>query len=283
MPVLITADDAGASLEVNEAIRVACTDGHVTSVAFLVNLPDFGDAVERVAPCVSHHSVHLNLVEGRPLALGPDSPLVDDAGWFRYQASQLLTAYYRSNSATRARWSRDIRAELAAQVTAFTVALPGPVAIDSHQHTHMFPFVLPQLLAAAADLDVKISRLRWPVERVELGDLFRAGGIKALALNAMAARGRPLLSHSPAMATTHDFCGVVHTGHMTAEVAQRFLDRVSGLPASELAELLLHPGGGTDLTEAWLRARPLRDFYTSPWRAHELALAMDSRLAIETR
>jgi chitin disaccharide deacetylase len=280
VPLLITADDAGASIEVNDAIRQSCVNGHVNSVAFLVNLPDFSDAVERVAPCVPHHSVHLNLVEGRPLALTSESPLVDESGWFRYQGSQLLLAYYRSSRATRARMASDIRTEMAAQLTAFAELFPGEVAVDSHQHTHMFPFVLPQVLAAAGDLDVTVSRLRWPVERIGLRSALTSGGAKAMALSAMAIRGRRHLIDSPVQAHTHAFCGVVHTGHMTLPIAQAFLTQVSGLPAAELAELLLHPGGGDHVTPAWERSTALREFYTSPWRGRELRLAQDPALAV---
>lgn len=279
MTLLITADDAGASLEVNESIRRSCTEGHVNSVAFLVNLPDFDDAVERVAPCVGERSLHLNLVEGRPMALAPDSPLLDSEGWFRFQGSGLLTAYYRSSRSTRARMGADIRAEATAQLQAFTAAFPGPVAVDSHQHTHMFPFVLPQLLSAARDLDLPISRLRWPVEDVSPRDALSAGGVKALALAAMARRGRGHLDGSTVERTTHRFCGVVRTGHMTVDVARRFLARQAGMPSGELAELLLHPGGGDHVTAAWARAAALREFYTSPWRMRELEVACDAAVS----
>ena len=282
MALLITADDAGASVEVNESIRRSCTEGHVNSVAFLVNLPDYVDAVERVAPCVTERSLHVNLVEGRPLALAADSPLLDGEGWFRFQGSTLLSAYYRSSSSTRARISADIRTEVAAQLQAFAETFPAPVAVDSHQHTHMFPFVLPQVLAAAKDLGLPISRLRWPTEHVSPRDALSGGGVKALALTAMARRGRHHLAGSTVATTTHAFCGVVHTGHMTVDVARGFLDRIAGMPSGELAELLLHPGGGEHVTQAWARTPALREFYTSPWRRRELTVASAPELAPST-
>ena len=100
-----------------------------------------------------------------------------------------------------------------------------------------------------------------------------SGGMKALALSAMASCGRRHLRGARVEATTKDFCGVVHTSRMTGDVAARFLRRASGLPVSELAELLRHPGGGQTLTPAWQRSQPLRDFYTSPWRNRELDVA----------
>lgn len=282
MALLITADDAGASLEVNEAIRRSCVDGYVNSVAFLVNLPDVHDAVERVGPRVSERSLHLNFVEGRPLALGSDSPLVDAEGWFRHQSAGLLAAYYRGSGRMRARISADIRAETVAQLRAFQAFFPGPVAVDSHQHTHMFPFVLPQVLAAAESLGLAISRLRWPVERLTARECLSVGGVKAMALAAMARRNRTLIRGAGVQGTTASFCGVVHTGRMTSEVVARFLSETARMPASELAELLIHPGGGVEITEAWARSHALRDFYTSPWRGRELDLAQDAELGRAT-
>lgn len=276
MAFLFTADDAGASVEVNEAIRRACTEGHVNSVAFLVNLTDFEDARERIAPVVRERSVHLNLVEGRPLALDPSSPLVDRDGWFAHQSTGLLSTYYRASSSTRARIAADTRKEIAAQLTAFGTVFDGPIAVDSHQHVHMFPFVLPQVLAAADTIGATISRLRWPVERVPLRRCIGGGAVKASVLSAMARSGARLVPSS--IPRTSAFCGVVDTGRMTADVARAFVTRVSGLPQDEVAELLIHPGGGDTVTEAWERSPSLRAFYTSPWRQRELALACDDDL-----
>ena len=85
--VLLTADDAGASTEVNERIEEACDRGFVNSVSFLTNTEAFSDAVSRFsARGEVRRSVHLNVVEGRPLALTSASPLVDDDGHFKFQA-----------------------------------------------------------------------------------------------------------------------------------------------------------------------------------------------------
>lgn len=279
MPLLITADDAGASIEVNEAIRRSIVEGHVNSVAFLVNLPATEDAFDRVGPRIGHRSVHLNFVEGRPLALESDSPLLDSEGWFKYQASQLLVTYYRGSKAKRARIAADIRRESVAQLEVFFRQFPGPLAIDSHQHTHMLPFALPPIIAAATDLDVPVSRLRWPVEKVRISESLSGGGIKALALRAMATSGRKHVRESVVEGTSRAFCGVVHTGHMTLPVVQRFLRHIDGLSPEESAEVLLHPGGGQTVTDAWARSPALRDFYTSPWRDSELLLARDPALS----
>ena len=119
----------------------------MNSVAFLVNLPDFEDAVERVAPCVPERSLHLNLVEGRPLSLSPDSPLLDADGWFRYPGIATCSPpYYRSSGCHAERASAPTSEPKPHHNSArFSAAFPAPVAVDSHQHTHMFPFVLPEV------------------------------------------------------------------------------------------------------------------------------------------
>jgi chitin disaccharide deacetylase len=291
--MLFTADDAGASPQVNEAIRRACTEGRVNSVAYLVNLPWFADAVERMSGTGTQRSLHVNLVEGRPLALAPDSPLVDADGFFARQSTGLLLAYYGADARLRARMAQDIRAEIAAQLDAYVAGFGSdePIALDSHQHVHMFPFVLGEALSAATDLDLVISRLRWPVERMSwrngLGlrgsTYLPANTVKVLALRAMAVRNRRALEEHrvPADTLTGAFCGVMHTGHMTAAVVRRFVaGSAARVESDRVAELLIHPGGGDELTDAWRRSPALRAFYTSPWRGRELALACDPALVL---
>jgi chitin disaccharide deacetylase len=291
--MLFTADDAGASPQVNEAIRGACTAGRVNSVAYLVNLPGFDDAVDRLSGTGAGRSLHLNLVEGRPLALAADSPLLDADGYFAFQSTGLLLAYYRGDASRRERMRQDIRTEAAAQLEAYATGFGSraPVAIDSHQHVHMFPFVLGEVLSAVADRGLEIARLRWPVERASWRNGLGLRGsahlpanlVKVLALRGMAAHhGRTLDAHAVRGDTlTGAFCGVMHTGHMTAEVARRFLaGPAASVPPGRVAELLIHPGGGDEVTDAWRRSSALCAFYTSPWRARELALAEDASLPL---
>ena len=143
--VLLTADDAGASVEVNDRIEEGCERGFINSVSFLTNTEAFADAVQRFSPRGGvRRSVHLNVVEGRPLALTSSSPLVDDAGFFKYQAARLLIAHLLAGGALRSAIERDIRTEWKAQIARFLDEFGDkqPLNIDSHQHVHVAPFAL---------------------------------------------------------------------------------------------------------------------------------------------
>ena len=83
--LILTGDDFGLAVPVNEAIEVAHRDGVLGSASLMVGAAEAADAVERARRLPSLRvGLHLVLVEGRPLLPAASLPaLVDEAGEFR--------------------------------------------------------------------------------------------------------------------------------------------------------------------------------------------------------
>ncbi len=82
--LVVTADDFGVAIEVNEAVELAHRDGILTAASLMVAGDAAGDAVERArrSPRLGV-GLHLVLVEGRPMLPANEVPdLVDPEGRF---------------------------------------------------------------------------------------------------------------------------------------------------------------------------------------------------------
>lgn len=298
MILYLTADDAGASIEVNERIEAATRDGYVNSVSVLTNTQGFDDAVARFAGRTDLRlSLHLNLVEGVPLALDNTSPLVAANGNFRFQAAGLLLHYLVSSRPARRRIQEDMRTEWTAQILKFSeqFGLVSSLNIDSHQHVHVFPFAVEPLSIALRAAGMKAKSVRLPDEsplpRMSRHTLrhgyLTLNLVKSVFLRRQSrnAKRRLLENHQDVMAESsitghmeNRFCGVLCTTRMTWDACDRFLRTVAlNGDKNQYAEVLLHPGGGKSCTEAWLAAPPLQSFYTSHWREVEFQTACDPR------
>jgi predicted glycoside hydrolase/deacetylase ChbG (UPF0249 family) len=71
--LIVTADDFGAAIEVNEAVEQAHRDGVLTAASLMVSAPAAADAVTRAKTMPRLRvGLHLVLVDGRPtLPLSP--------------------------------------------------------------------------------------------------------------------------------------------------------------------------------------------------------------------
>jgi len=298
MRIIVSADDAGASPEVNSGIAKGVARGYVNSVSFMVNGPHFIDAQRKIAATGvdCRKALHLNLVEGKATALGPDSPLVGDSGFFAFQASTLLLAYARSSAAKRSQFVQDIEVEWGAQIDRFLMAFGHnqELNIDSHQHVHVFPFALEALKRAVVTRGTMVNQMRLPQEshwpRPSLHVLRRGYGssnlAKRLLLNHFSRKATASFrDQSPRLFISREtqetfpaaFCGVLCSGHMSLEVCQEFVRTAAHLSPHGFAEILLHPGGATCSTESWEAAPALARFYLSKWRAKELEVCCDER------
>ena len=95
--LIVTADDFGASLAVNEAVEQAHREGILTAASLMVAGDAAADAVARARAMPSLGvGLHLVLVEGRPV-LPPESipALVDQTGRFRCDMARVCVADVR--------------------------------------------------------------------------------------------------------------------------------------------------------------------------------------------
>jgi len=154
--IIITGDDFGLALPVNEAVVRAHTEGILTSASLMTGGDYFRDAVERAGKHPTLRvGLHLTLVEGRPVSPPEHVPdLVDSNGEF---STRLARAGFRFFFLPRIR--RQLENEIRAQFEAFArTGLPLDHA-DAHNHMHLHPTVLGLMLKMGKEYGLRAVRL----------------------------------------------------------------------------------------------------------------------------
>ena len=168
--LIITGDDFGLALPVNEAIETGFRQGVLRSASLMVGANAAQDAVER-ARRMSGLAVglHLVLVEGRPV-LPPDRipDLVTSDGLF---LDDLFAAGVRFFFRPHAR--AQLRDEIRAQFEAFAETGLELDHVNAHNHMHLHPTVHRIVLEVGARHGLRAVRLpyepvRWAQARVGL-------------------------------------------------------------------------------------------------------------------
>lgn len=157
--LIVTADDFGASLEVNAAVEQAHTTGILTAASLMVGGDAAGDAVERARRLPGLGvGLHLVLVEGRPL-LPPESipALVDGAGRFRSDMVRMAVELFASLAARR-----QLAAEIDAQFAAFAATGLPLDHVNAHKHFHLHPTIASAILRAGKRHGM--TAMRAPIE-----------------------------------------------------------------------------------------------------------------------
>jgi hopanoid biosynthesis associated protein HpnK len=136
--LIVTADDFGAAVEVNEAVEAAHRSGILTAASLMVSGAAADDAVARARRNPNLRvGLHLVLVEGRPV-LPPESVarLVDANGSFRCDMTA-MGALFAASAAAR----RQLAAEIAAQFEAFRATGLALDHCNAHKHYHLHPLI----------------------------------------------------------------------------------------------------------------------------------------------
>lgn len=136
--LIINADDFGMSKEVNDGTKRGITQGIITSVSVMVNMPYFEDAVTflKKHPEISV-GLHFNITEGTPLLLPREvKDLLREDNTFQYW--QRLIPRIPVN---KEEMLKQIKAELSAQCLRLQATGLRITHIDSHHHVHLYPSV----------------------------------------------------------------------------------------------------------------------------------------------
>ncbi len=146
--LIVTVDDFGLSIPVNEAIERGHREGIVTAASLMVAEPAVADAVERARANPSLAvGLHVVVVAGRSL-LQPDRipDLVGPDGMFSSALTRAGVKYFFSRRA-----QRQLEAEIRAQFAAFArTGLPLD-HVNAQCHYHLHPTVLAAILDVARD------------------------------------------------------------------------------------------------------------------------------------
>lgn len=237
--LLVTGDDFGLALEVNEAIERAHREGILCTASLMVGASEAEDAAARARrlPRLGV-GLHLVLVEGRPILPPEQVPaLVDSRGDF---LENFVRAGFRFFFSPAAR--RQLAAEIRAQFEAFRATGLELDHVNAHNHMHLHPTILGLLLEVGRDYG--LPPVRVPLERFRRtpGSSWLRGTQQRcfhLALSPWMSLLRWRLRRAGA-AHNDQVLGNIETGHMDEETVLRLL---RDLPEGT-TEMYFHPAIG---------------------------------------
>jgi hopanoid biosynthesis associated protein HpnK len=221
--LIVTADDFGASANVNEAIEQAHRDGILTTASMMVAAPMAADAVERAKRLPQLRvGLHVVVVRGEPMLPPGQVPgLIDANGRLD---DNLVRAGFRYFFLPAVR--RQLAQEIRAQFEAFRANGLQLDHVNAHNHMHLHPTVLGLILEIGRDFGLKAVRLPF-----EPG----AGALLAPWISLMKRRLK-----AAGVACNDYLFGIRDTGRMDAGALRR---TIAGLPDGN-SEVMLHPATG---------------------------------------
>jgi len=154
--LIVTGDDFGLAVPVNEAIEEAHRHGILTTASLMVGAAAAEDAVARARRLPSLNvGLHLVLVEGAPVLPPEQLPdLVDPDGGF---STKLVTAGIKFFFRPGVR--RQLTAEIRAQFEAFRKSGLLLDHVNGHNHMHLHPTVLRLILEIGREYGLKAVRV----------------------------------------------------------------------------------------------------------------------------
>jgi predicted glycoside hydrolase/deacetylase ChbG (UPF0249 family) len=221
--LLVNADDFGLSEGINRGIIEAHQRGIVTSASLMPTAWAFDAAVyaARENPGLSL-GVHLTLVEEDSLT-GIEIPKS-----YVVLAKALLRGKIRAEQ---------LRGEMAAQIKRCLDAGVKLTHIDTHQHVHLLPQLLPLVIELAKEHE--IPRIRVPLDTPRAGSRFFGKLVLCQLSRSALSRVR-----TAGLDATDHARGLFESGSLNEEKLLRLLER---LPQGT-TELMCHPGYEDDMT-----------------------------------
>ncbi|MFQ5764836.1 MAG: hopanoid biosynthesis-associated protein HpnK [Rhodospirillales bacterium] len=154
--MIVTGDDFGAAVPVNEAIERAHRYGVLNTASLMVGADAADDAVARAKAAPSLRvGLHLVLVRGRSVLPPRDIPDLVDSDW-RFP-SRLVGAGFRFFFKRAAR--RQLEAEIRAQFERFRRTGLALDHVNTHNHIHLHPTVLGLIVRIGSEYGLKAVRL----------------------------------------------------------------------------------------------------------------------------
>jgi hopanoid biosynthesis associated protein HpnK len=232
--LVVTADDFGGALEVNDAVERAHREGIVTAASLMVAGQAVDDAVRRAKALPTLGvGLHVVLVEGRPVLHPERLPaLVDRNGRFRTDLARMGFTIFASKAARE-----QLAAEVEAQFAAFAATGLHLDHVNAHKHFHLHPTVAATILRIgrrygmkAVRAPIEPRRLLQTVDGTRTGQRIETAWARLLRRRMRAAR----------MTVPDHVLGLAWSGAMTANRVRGVIER---LPPG-LTEIYAHPATG---------------------------------------
>ena len=273
--IYFCADDYGISTCGNRRIENCLENGVLNKVSVLPN-GEISDFKQRLSGNnTTTLSLHINLVEGRPLS-GPNDIdlLISDNGYFKYSFIGLLAL---SLSAKRNEFEKQIYKEIQTQIKFWkkTMGETLSVSIDSHQHTHMIPLIFKTLMRVIEDEGLNAQSIRIPAEPISpyvftpslYFEYNLTGLIKQWLLKTFAFINRKELKKSKIKSAY--FMGIMFSGKLNEVRIKKLLPHYLRLAKkhNKDIEIGFHPGNIKDAEKIIDGIRQdFKKFYFSTWR-----------------
>lgn len=272
--VYFCADDYGISIDGNKRIENCLEKGVLNKVSVLPN-GEISDFKQHLSGNNTTLSLHINLVEGRPLSNSNDVDLLmSDNGYFKYS---FIGLFFLSISNKRKEFEKQVYTEIQNQIKFWkkTMGETLSVSIDSHQHTHMIPLVFKTLMRVIEDEGLNVQSIRIPAEPISpyvftpslYFEYKPIGLIKQWLLKTFALVNRRELKKSKMQSAY--FMGILFSGKLNESRIKKLLPHYLKLAKkhNKNIEIGFHPGyikDGEKLIEG--NRQDFRKFYLSPWR-----------------
>ena len=234
--LIVTADDFGAAVEVNEAVERAHRDGILSAASLMVSGAAAADAVTRAKRLPTLRvGLHLVLVEGKPVLPASQVPdLVDASGHFRTDMARSGAAMFFLPS---------VRAQLAAEIEAqFAAFAATGLALDhvnAHKHFHLHPTIAKLMVEGAIAHRARGARVPLEPQGV-LARIEPRNPSGVVALTTPFARALQARFRKAGIAAPDQVFGLAWSGAMTAPRLKGLLEN---LPDG-LTEIYTHPATG---------------------------------------
>jgi chitin disaccharide deacetylase len=228
--LIVTADDFGLTIPVNEAVEAGNRRGILTAASLMVTGDAAADAVARARHLPKLGvGLHLVLVDGVPvLPPGQIPDLVGSDGRF---SPNVFTQGVRIFCLPAAR--RQLAAEIRAQLEAFRATGLTLDHVNAHHHFHLHPTIQQTLLRLAPEFGIRAVRL--PLEPPAASGR-RWAGLTGFMEARHARRLRNNLDGA-GMAHNDWIFGLADTGAMTVERVRHYLEKIP----DGVSELYFHP------------------------------------------
>ncbi len=234
--LIINGDDFGFSDGVNQAIITAHEQGVLTSTSLMVGGAAFDAAVDlaKAHPTLAV-GLHLTLGCGRSVLPPAQIPhLVDAAGQFP-EDPLTVGLRYQFNAAAR----RELPLEIRAQLEKFRQTGLPLAHVDGHQHHHVHPVVLGEILKLAEEFQITVIRLPFEPLRatLQLDRRDRLGKLlTSLVFTGLRRHGEKVLM-AQGIRYADRVYGLLQTGRMTEDYLLGLIPQLQG----EVVEIYTHP------------------------------------------
>jgi hopanoid biosynthesis associated protein HpnK len=234
---IVSADDFGLSIAVNDGIEQAHREGLLSTASLMVAGDAAADAVRRAQAMPDLRvGLHLVTIEGPAVLPAADiAALVDESGQFPPDQLGLRYAFSRTARQQLAR-------EVAAQYRAFAASGLTLDHANAHKHMQLHPTVGRLLIEVGRAYGLRAMRIPAEPAAVMTG-LGARQGLGARALLGWTQLLRRQARRAGLLTNDHVF-GLAWSGGMTED---RLLRLIPALPPG-LSEIYFHPAAGRDAT-----------------------------------